>query len=368
MMNILYNNSISDGGNGLYVTINIEEHDGIVHGSSVLHILPRDNENGFIIVSHTKYLPQHDISINLNGQELYCEQKPIILEGCTLAPLRAIFEAFNFTVTYDTDFENFKYIITAINDKSKLQLKFDKSYEYTPNAINSHWLIYYTPKGKASKRLEFNVAPLIINGCTLVPVRVIAEALGADVSWNENTKQVTINGNIPNKWNKAENLNELSYNDLYTLIKSYCDKNGITSKSPMDLFDFEHGKGVLVSYGDSEKSYGISYYSDGYIEQNAAISLEQAHQKGKEIMQTEYLSECEKEGILKNWDEGIWNDYYKYENGEYWSENDNAYLIGYYAGHCWSGYAINKYLNEVTAMGLYQDLWETIIPGFYIKK
>jgi len=39
--------------------------------------------------------------------------------------------------------------------------------------------------------LNFDVPPMIINDRTLVPFRVILEALDADVGWNENTKEVT---------------------------------------------------------------------------------------------------------------------------------------------------------------------------------
>jgi len=36
------------------------------------------------------------------------------------------------------------------------------------------------------------VAPYISNSRTLVPLRFVAESLGADVDWNPNTKVVTV--------------------------------------------------------------------------------------------------------------------------------------------------------------------------------
>ena len=45
--------------------------------------------------------------------------------------------------------------------------------------------------------LEFDVQPQIINGRTLVPMRVIFENLGAAVEWDDNTRTVTAqNDNI----------------------------------------------------------------------------------------------------------------------------------------------------------------------------
>lgn len=46
------------------------------------------------------------------------------------------------------------------------------------------------------QQLSFDVAPIIIDGRTLVPMRVIFEALGADIEWNQNTREVTgVRGN-----------------------------------------------------------------------------------------------------------------------------------------------------------------------------
>ena len=39
---------------------------------------------------------------------------------------------------------------------------------------------------------KYGVAPEIINDRTYVPIRFVAEELGADVQWNEETKTVTI--------------------------------------------------------------------------------------------------------------------------------------------------------------------------------
>ena len=39
---------------------------------------------------------------------------------------------------------------------------------------------------------KYGVAPIIINNRTYVPIRFVAEELGADVQWNETTQQITI--------------------------------------------------------------------------------------------------------------------------------------------------------------------------------
>ena len=48
------------------------------------------------------------------------------------------------------------------------------------------------------ERLEFDVLPQIVAGRTIVPVRVILEAMGAEVIWHEDTQKVT--ARIRNEW------------------------------------------------------------------------------------------------------------------------------------------------------------------------
>ena len=42
------------------------------------------------------------------------------------------------------------------------------------------------------KIVPLDAPPIIVNSRTLVPLRAIAEALGADVNWNPDTRQVTV--------------------------------------------------------------------------------------------------------------------------------------------------------------------------------
>ena len=46
-------------------------------------------------------LAEDEIKITLNGKSLIMDQPPVIVEGRTLVPLRAIFEALGATVSWD---------------------------------------------------------------------------------------------------------------------------------------------------------------------------------------------------------------------------------------------------------------------------
>jgi hypothetical protein len=54
--------------------------------------------------------------------------------------------------------------------------------------INHNWV----HNDKTGKDVQIDVAPQLINGNSMLPIRAIAEALGAKVDWDANTKQIII--------------------------------------------------------------------------------------------------------------------------------------------------------------------------------
>jgi len=101
---------------------------------------------------------------------------PIILAGRTLVPIRAIIETLGGTVTWTATTQK----ITLLLEKNSLEL----------------WL------GKAQallngKPLEIDttattVVPLVLKGTTMLPLRFVGEALGAQVTYTATTKKITL--------------------------------------------------------------------------------------------------------------------------------------------------------------------------------
>lgn len=123
------------------------------------------------------------ISIAVEPIKIYVENKqiempvsPIIEDGRTLVPVRAIFESMGATVDWDgktktvTGKTEDKMIKLVIGDKTAL--------------VNN-------------KKVELDVPAKIVNGSTLVPARFVAESLGAEVDWDNNTKSVLVNSDYP---------------------------------------------------------------------------------------------------------------------------------------------------------------------------
>lgn len=110
-------------------------------------------------------------TVNLDGRYLAFEVPPMIDNGRTLVPLRAIFEAMGATVTWDQT----TYSATAVKGDTTVVLRIGSM---TP-----------TINGQAK---QLDVPAKIINGRTLAPLRFVGEAFGGSVQWDSATQVITM--------------------------------------------------------------------------------------------------------------------------------------------------------------------------------
>ena len=124
-----------------------------------------------IIFNADTAIDDETIMIFLNGEKLSFDQPPVIIDGRTLVPLRAIFEALGADVFWE--------------DATK-----------TVTAKKGHTVVSLVIGSKAitvnTTAKELDVPAQIINSRTLVPVRAISEAFGCDVGWDAVTQSVLI--------------------------------------------------------------------------------------------------------------------------------------------------------------------------------
>ena len=111
------------------------------------------------------------IRVLINGAALTMDVAPVIQSGRTLVPMRAIFEAMGAQVHWDDATST----IRAYRRESAIVLQLGN---------RKAWV-----NGPA---VQLDVAPVAISGRTLVPLRFVAEALGAEVGWEDATRTVTV--------------------------------------------------------------------------------------------------------------------------------------------------------------------------------
>ncbi len=111
------------------------------------------------------------VSVTLDGDKLVFDQPPVIVNGRTLVPIRAVVEAMDGTVEWNGDTRTVKL---TLGDNTIL-LTIDSATAYFNN----------TP-------YTLDVPPQIINGRTLLPIRFVAEKFNFNVDWNNDTRTVVI--------------------------------------------------------------------------------------------------------------------------------------------------------------------------------
>lgn len=127
---------------------------------------------GEILLKMGEKSPGDNILVALNGKRmLFDEVEPINIDGRTMVPLRKIFEELNAEIAW---YDSTKTVY-AIRNGVLIEL-----------AIGSDT---YRRNGEI---LTMDVPAVIKDGNTLVPLRVIAESFGAEVSWEDEKSLVKI--------------------------------------------------------------------------------------------------------------------------------------------------------------------------------
>lgn len=112
------------------------------------------------------------ISITVNGSAVYSDSDPVIYNERTMVPIRAVAEAMGYTVSW-----NEEYQAAAITKGSDMILFGVGEYIAVKNY----------------EEYQIDTAPFILNERTYLPVRAVAELMGANVSWDGSTQTVIIN-------------------------------------------------------------------------------------------------------------------------------------------------------------------------------
>ena len=120
------------------------------------------------------------IHVVYNGTPVQFDQPPIIQNGRTLVPMRAIFEAMGAEVTWIQSTQT----VQAARGTTLVTMRIGHNIMTVSSTISVD-----------AHNFTLDVPAQIIGGRTLVPARAIAEAFGADVQWDAATQTVIITEN-----------------------------------------------------------------------------------------------------------------------------------------------------------------------------
>jgi len=178
-----------------------------------------------------------DITVFVDGQKLQLDVAPVISEGRTLLPLRAVAEALGAEVGYD----NATKTVSIHKDTSRITLTLNKK-ECTVDGVQK----------------QLDVPATAINGRTLVPLRFVGESLGAGVEWVSASKQVKITGS--GYITPPSSAEEKIAQEMLSLINSQRTANGLSKLvmvSPLNELGRKHA-------WDMKKNKFFSHTSPSY--------------------------------------------------------------------------------------------------------
>lgn len=153
----------------------------------------------------------------LNGIELNFDVPPIVENSRTLVPFKSVLEALGANIGWDPELQ----LVTATKGSTEIRLWIGS----TDISINGNMSV-------------IDVPPIIYNGRTLVPLRVISEVLGARVDWDQYSQTVTINSNSIKK-------NIITPEKAYQISKEYVNDTVKPSYS-YEVFDSDYNNEVPV--------------------------------------------------------------------------------------------------------------------------
>lgn len=127
--------------------------------------------SGALMMAASMAGAQPSITTELNGSRVNFDQPPIMQDGRVLVPLRGIFENLGATVLYTPANKTIK----ATGDGNTVELTLGQRQAF----VNG-------------QQVYLDVPADTINGRTMVPLRFVSEAMGAEVKWSAASRTVAI--------------------------------------------------------------------------------------------------------------------------------------------------------------------------------
>lgn len=179
---------------------------------------------------------QDIVKVYVNGHELTFDQPPVIVDGRTLIPVRAVSEAFGLDVSWSPEANT--ACICKNNGEQQILI-----------TINSKIAIVN------GKPIELDVPAKLINGRTMVPLRFIGESLNANVDWDGNTSTVSIS---------TYNSSDLNQSGTFDNGSPIVEDSTQDNDAPLYWYDYEYTQPIsdtLSKYFEQGVGFSVIYPS-----------------------------------------------------------------------------------------------------------
>ena len=157
-----------------YATVFLTAKNGKVYMLYYMRDMMYNNFSDIVDMLNSISYEPGEIKIKINGARIYPDTVPVLVEGRTLVPIRAVAERMGYIVDWDGEYG----IVSLYSPDEDNLIQF---------AINESIALR-----NGSEEIALDVPAVILDGRTYLPLRAVAEAMDAKVNWNGNERTVEI--------------------------------------------------------------------------------------------------------------------------------------------------------------------------------
>lgn len=183
-----------------------------------------------MVFSAVNCFADDDVTLQVNGKVIETDVPPIIVNGRTMVPFRAIFEALDIPVMWNAE------------NRKAYTIKPDATVILVEN--NDKMLVNGT-------MVTLEVAPFIYNDRMLIPARAVCESLQCTVDWDNDTRTVII---------KTKDYVEPSYSETLGTNPEYIIKDQNFANDIYELINSERTSLGLSALTYDETLEEVAYY------------------------------------------------------------------------------------------------------------
>ena len=199
------------------------------------------------------------------------EAHPIVYNGTTYLPIRAIGELMGKNVNWDQS--TLTISISGVRNTPDVKGTPDKYPETKKITAQIQDDFKIVVDGVTQKFTDANgdaVYPLLYNGSTYLPLRSIGELMGKTVSWNAKTETITLSGDDSSIVTDADSFNNSSNNNNKNMISLEDAKNEALSHAGVKSNKVNFVKANL-DWDNGRQIYEIEFYTNNYEEYDYEI-------------------------------------------------------------------------------------------------
>ena len=205
------------------------------------------------------------------------EAHPIVYNGTTYLPLRAIGELMGKNVNWDQS--SLTVSISGTRSTSPVNGTPDnnaKSQSIKAEIRDDFTIVVDGTTQKFTDANGNTVYPMLYNGSTYLPLRSVGELMGKTVSWNGDTETITLSnesGNLvtdADSFNKNQNNNNSQNNSSKNTISVDDAKNKALAHAGLSSNQVNFVK-AKMDWDDGRQVYEVEFYTNDYKEYDYEI-------------------------------------------------------------------------------------------------